>query len=90
MLLLCKRQKTTYFVEASAQETVQQLKTKLSKILNGEKEPKDIRLQVQGKQAGTYSALDDSAALEQLGLAENAVLYLSYWIPGDREYWVLG
>ncbi|KND00144.1 uncharacterized protein SPPG_04485 [Spizellomyces punctatus DAOM BR117] len=85
MYLRVKRQKTTWFVEAQPQDTVQQLKTKLATTLNREKDAKDLRLQVPGKQPGTYSPLDDTAVLEQIGLVDDAVVYLSFWIAGQSN-----
>ncbi|KAI9090962.1 hypothetical protein DFS34DRAFT_636220 [Phlyctochytrium arcticum] len=78
-----KRHKTTYFVETTPQSTIANLKTHLHTLIHREREPKDLRLQTQGKAAGQYSPLDDTAVLEQVGVGEDAVLYLTYWIPGQ-------
>ncbi|KAJ3036645.1 hypothetical protein HDV00_002469 [Rhizophlyctis rosea] len=86
--LRVKRNKTIWFVEATPQDTVGQLKQKLSTILNREKLPKDMRLQVKQPAAKpntppTWAPLEDTGILEQLGLENDGEVFLSFWIPGE-------
>eukprot|EP00842_Homolaphlyctis_polyrhiza_P006892 jgi/Hompol1/792/HPOL_002407-RA len=82
MLLLVKRQKKTFFIEASPHDTVHKLKSRLAVMLNKEKEPKELRLFFRQPKMTGYTPLEDAAVLEQVGIIDQDTLYLSYWI-GD-------
>ena len=80
-----KRQKTIIFVEAYVSDTILTVKNKICKALRNEKEPSDIRLQLESHRIPNeqYSSLDDDATIEELGLSNNTVLYMTFWISKD-------
>ncbi|KAL2917704.1 hypothetical protein HK105_202577 [Polyrhizophydium stewartii] len=85
MLLLVKRHKTTYFVEASQHDTVQKLKARISHILNKEKEPKELRLFFRPPKQTGLTPLEDAAVLEQVGVVDYDTLFLVYWINDGAD-----
>lgn len=84
--LRVKRQKQTYFVDIKLLDTVLKLKNQLSVMLFKERLPKEIRLQIPGKTAGQYTPLEDTAILEQVGLADEGVVYMCLWIPHQSNF----
>jgi hypothetical protein len=85
MYLRIKRLKATYFLTVEPNDTVLSAKNKLAQILGQSKDVKDIRLQVAGKASGTYMPLEDTSILEQVGLVDDAEVYLSFWMPDGRS-----
>ena len=81
MYLRVKRHKTCWFVEANEQDTVALLKKHICEYLVG-KTVKDIQLQIPGKTAGSFIALEDENKLDQLGILDDSVLYLSLMTEG--------
>jgi len=80
-----KRQKTIIFIEAYVSDTILTIKNKICKALRNEKEPSDIRLQLESHRIPNeqYSSLDDDATIEELGLSNNTILYMTFWISKD-------
>jgi len=80
-----KRHKTVIFIEVYISDTILTLKNKICKALRNEKEPSDIRLQLESNRLPSerYSSLDDDTTIEELGLANNTILYMTYWISKD-------
>ncbi|KAJ3402423.1 hypothetical protein CcCBS67573_g00461 [Chytriomyces confervae] len=84
--LRAKRLKQVYFVSADTSDTVLALKGKLAKMVGGGKEAATIRLQVPAKtEQGKFNVLEDPAVLEQLGIADDAVVYFIYSIDGTPD-----
>ncbi|KAJ8331514.1 hypothetical protein QVD99_001784 [Batrachochytrium dendrobatidis] len=86
MLLLIKRHKTTYLVEISLHESVQKLKSRISLIINKEKEAKELRLMYKPPKQTTYTVLEDAAVLEQVGVVDQDTLYLIYLNSDDGKW----
>ncbi|KAJ3196584.1 hypothetical protein HK101_008376 [Irineochytrium annulatum] len=85
MCLRVKRQKTTIFVNVEPTDSVMSLKLKLAQILGrGREGAKDLRLQTLGKTPDVYNTLEDSGILEQLSVTDDGILYMTYWISGNR------
>ncbi|OUM69353.1 hypothetical protein PIROE2DRAFT_2646, partial [Piromyces sp. E2] len=63
-----KRHKTIIFIEAYVNDTILTIKNKICKALRNEKEPSDIRLQLESNRIPNeqYSSLDDDATIEEL------------------------
>ncbi|KAL6612567.1 hypothetical protein U3516DRAFT_901557, partial [Neocallimastix sp. 'constans'] len=80
-----KRQKTIIFIEAYVTDNILTIKNKICKALRNEKEPSDIRLQLESHKFPNeqYSSLDDDATIGELGLSNNTILYMTYWISKD-------
>jgi len=91
-MLLCRvrRSKTVYFLEFNATDTIATLKLKLSRIIEGEREPKDLRLQVQ-KKDDSYTTLDDLEITDKAGIHDDSVVYMTYrTTPGGGLSCLLG
>ncbi|ORY82227.1 hypothetical protein LY90DRAFT_282222 [Neocallimastix californiae] len=86
-----KRQKTIIFIEAYVTDNILTIKNKICKALRNEKEPSDIRLQLESHKFPNeqYSSLDDDATIGELGLSNNTILYMTYWISKDGEWEVV-
>ncbi|KAJ3321994.1 hypothetical protein HDU76_013984 [Blyttiomyces sp. JEL0837] len=79
--LRVKRAKATYFVSCEPTDTALSFKNKVVQMMGKPKDAaKDFRLQVAGKTPNTFSPLEDSSILEQVGLSDDGVVYLTYWI----------
>ena len=83
--LRVKRNKTVWFVECSLAETVSKFKAKLSQFINKEKEPADMKLFLAGKTPGSWTALEDTSVLEQLGISDQSSVYLAFGDDGKFE-----
>ena len=80
-----KRRKSVYFVELQPHDTVAKFMQRIPSMLNFEKEATELKLfhaAAGSKQPPVYTALEDSAVFDQLGINDQDVLYMSYWI-GD-------
>ena len=83
MYIRVKRAKTTWFIEAKEQETIASVKKTLAALLPG-KTPKDIQLQIPSKgTASGYTALEDDSKLDQMGLIDDSVIYMSIWLSSE-------
>ncbi|ORZ38891.1 hypothetical protein BCR44DRAFT_35261 [Catenaria anguillulae PL171] len=91
LTLRIKRQKTTYFITASATDTILAVKRRIAKLVS--KDARDIRLLApKEKIASTvdYAALtsgalklaelEDKAVLDHLNVPDEAVLFMAFWI----------
>ncbi|KAJ1504921.1 hypothetical protein HMI54_014626 [Coelomomyces lativittatus] len=88
-----KRLKTTFFIQCSATDNIITLKKRLSKLTH--KEIKDIRLLVPKDKISTqidysifgnkdkWAELDDKTVLDQIGMPDDAVVYMIFWISGE-------
>ncbi|KAJ3103013.1 hypothetical protein HDU97_010451 [Phlyctochytrium planicorne] len=84
MYIRVKRLKATYFITIEEADTVLALKSKVaSTIGKGREALKDIRLSVLNKTGDAYNTLEDSGILEQLGIVDDSVVYLTLWMPGN-------
>ncbi|EPZ35804.1 hypothetical protein O9G_003288 [Rozella allomycis CSF55] len=72
-----RRDKTTYFIECSQNETIGSVKQKLSSIIN--KPYKEFRL------AYKDQSQDDEANLSSLGIGLDDTLALCYWISDEAD-----
>jgi hypothetical protein len=93
MTVRVKRGKSTFFIQCNATDTVLSLKRKLGKLVN--KEARDLRLMVPKDKISTtvdYTMLqqkeklielEDKAALDQIGIPDDAVIFLIFWIAGE-------
>ncbi|KAL3899187.1 MAG: hypothetical protein SGCHY_002230 [Lobulomycetales sp.] len=75
-----KRFKQTFFVESDAQDTVLGLKQRLEPLTG--KQAGDVRLLL----SPSTPALDDHAVLDQVGVQDDTVVYMVYWIPGEQVF----
>jgi hypothetical protein len=75
-MIRVKRQRTTMFIQVSLSDSIGKVKNQISNILFKEKLPKDIRLHVQQK--GGYNVLEDNAILEQVGVVDDGILYMTF------------
>lgn len=82
MYVRVKRHKTTWFVDSPEHEPVAGLKRRIAELLPG-KTPKDLQLNILGKQPGTFTPLEDDSHLDQLGILDDSILYMSLWIPSE-------
>ncbi|KAH6573386.1 hypothetical protein BASA50_005141 [Batrachochytrium salamandrivorans] len=78
MLLLVKRHKTTFMVEAFPADTVMKLKARLLLLLGKEREAMQLRLLYRPLKQTGYTPLEDAAVLEQVGVVDQDTLYLVY------------
>ncbi|TPX54391.1 hypothetical protein PhCBS80983_g05952 [Powellomyces hirtus] len=83
MYVRIKHHKKTYFIECAPTGTVATLKAKLATQAAPTGHTTDVKLHIAGKVPGTYAALEDAAVLEQVGIADDAVLYAAFWVPGE-------
>ncbi|KAI8841296.1 hypothetical protein BC829DRAFT_420611 [Chytridium lagenaria] len=84
MYIRAKRLKSTYFVTCEPTETVQSFKIRLAGMLGrGKDYIKEMRLSVPNKTGDGYNTLEDTGILEQLGVVDDAVVYLTLWMQGN-------
>ncbi|KAI9184180.1 hypothetical protein H9P43_003233 [Blastocladiella emersonii ATCC 22665] len=95
MTVRVKRGKATYFVQCAATDTVLALKRKVAKLVM--RDPRDLRLMVPKDKIATtvdyallaqkdkLAELEDKAVLDQLGVPDDAVVFLALWIPGETN-----
>lgn len=79
-----RRGRTVYFVEFRPSDTVTALKSKLSRLTDAEREPKDLRLQI--LKNDSYITLDDVMQAEQAGITDDAVVYMTYRTSPGGEH----
>ncbi|KAI9012375.1 hypothetical protein DFJ74DRAFT_683565 [Hyaloraphidium curvatum] len=71
-----RRHRTIFFVEFRPSDTVSTIKGKLSRLVDGEREPKDMRLQLQKNDS--YVTLDDLMSADAAGIVDDAVVFVTF------------
>lgn len=78
-----RRLRTIYFLEFRPSDSVATIKGKLARLIEGEREAKDLRLQILKNES--YVTLDDLTTAEQAGIVDDSVVYMTYrTIPGGE------
>ena len=91
LVLRIKRQITTYFLSMEPSDTVLELKKKILDLIPGiyfalkiGKKSSEIQLQI-SKLDKTYTTLEDDHKLEQMGILDDSVIFLTFLEDGKWE-----
>ena len=83
MWIRIKRSKTTYFASTVLPtDSVKTLKEHTASIFK--KQPNEIKLLLKTN-TNDYITLDDTGILEQIGIVNDSVVYLVFWIKNEGE-----
>jgi len=83
--LRVKREKQTIFLVCEMTDTVDAAKAKLSQIINGEQEPDNIKLMIDGE--GGFEALEEGKTLADGKCEPSKIIYMVYKKPDTEDEW---
>jgi hypothetical protein len=84
IVLRVKQGITTYFIQLESNDTILNLKKKLVDLITPLKSLKEIQLQIQKQQDKTFIVLEDDHKLDQMGILDDSIVYLTYLMSDGK------